>query len=122
MIARPDCASYFLAGMRKYIFAQGSLYVQGINNDINKQDTSFLDCKHKHMMNCGAPPDKFGVHVPYVSLKNSMFSQAELILRFSLFGSWSYFNFFRESMGPFEVLLKYNESLSFSTKDKHKYL
>ena len=24
-------------------------------NGINEQDTSFLDCKHKHMMKCGAP-------------------------------------------------------------------
>ena len=49
--------------MRKYIFAQESFYlhVQGILNDINEQDTSFLDCKHKHMMKCAAPPDKFGV-------------------------------------------------------------
>ena len=49
--------------MRKYIFAQESFYLQGILNDrsINEQDTSFLDCKHKHMMKCGAPPDKFGV-------------------------------------------------------------
>ena len=50
--------------MRKYIFAQEIFYLQGILNDINEQDTSFLDCKHKHMMKCGAPPDKFGVHVP----------------------------------------------------------
>ena len=28
---------------------------------INEQDTSFLDCKHKHIMKSGAPPDKFGV-------------------------------------------------------------
>ena len=27
-------------------------------NDINEQDTSVLDCKHKHMMKSGAPPDK----------------------------------------------------------------
>ena len=27
----------------------------------HEQDTSFLDCKHKHMMKSGAPPDKFGV-------------------------------------------------------------
>ena len=44
--------------MRKYISAQESFYLQGILSDINKQDTSFLDCKHKHMMKCGAPPDK----------------------------------------------------------------
>ena len=29
--------------------------------DINEQNTSFLNCKHKHMMKSGAPPDKFGV-------------------------------------------------------------
>ena len=46
------------SGMRKYIFAHESLYLQGILNDINGQDTSFLDCKHKHMMKCGAPPDR----------------------------------------------------------------
>ena len=63
MTARPDCALYFLAGMRKCSFAQDSFYLQGILNDINNQDTSFLDCKHRHMMKCGAPPDKFGVHV-----------------------------------------------------------
>ena len=28
---------------------------------INEQDTSFLGCKHKHMMESGAPPDKIGV-------------------------------------------------------------
>ena len=35
-----------------------SFYLQGILGDINEQDTSFVDCKHKHS---GAPPDKFGV-------------------------------------------------------------
>ena len=54
--------------MRKYIFTQEIFYLQGIINDINEQDTSFLDCKHKHMTKCGAPPDKFEVHVPYVYL------------------------------------------------------
>ena len=47
--------------MRKYISAQESFYVQGILDDINEQDTSFLDCKHKHMIKSGAPPDKFEV-------------------------------------------------------------
>ena len=45
----------------KYIFAQESFYLQGILDDINEQDISFLDCKHKHIMKSGAPPDKFGV-------------------------------------------------------------
>ena len=45
----------------KNIFAQEIFYLQGILVDINEQDTSFVDCKHKHMMKSGAPPDKFGV-------------------------------------------------------------
>ena len=32
-----------------------------ILDDIKEQDISFLDCKHKHMMKSGAPPDKFRV-------------------------------------------------------------
>ena len=30
-------------------------------DDINEQDTSFLECKHKHMMKNGAPLDNVGV-------------------------------------------------------------
>ena len=59
-----------------------------ILDDIIEQDTSFLDCKHKHMMKCGSPPDKFGVlyhmvtyRVPWFHKQSSMVSQAELILR-----------------------------------------
>ena len=48
-----------MAGKKKYIFTQESFYLQGIIDDINEQDTSFLDCKHKHIMKSGAPPDKF---------------------------------------------------------------
>ena len=50
-----------MAGKRKYIFAQESFYLQGILDDINEQDSSFLVCKHKHMMKSGAQPDKFDV-------------------------------------------------------------
>ena len=45
----------------KYIFTQGNFYLQGILKDINEQDTCFLNCKHKHMMKSGAPPDQVGV-------------------------------------------------------------
>ena len=45
----------------KYIFIQERFYLQGIPNNINEQDTSFLDCKHKHMMKSGASPDKVGI-------------------------------------------------------------
>ena len=50
-----------MACKRKYIFAQESLHLQGILDDTNEQDRSFVDCKHKHMIKSGAPPDKFGV-------------------------------------------------------------
>ena len=50
-----------LGRREKFISAQESFYLQGILNDIIEQDTSFLDCKHKHMMKCGAPPVKLGV-------------------------------------------------------------
>ena len=45
----------------KYIFTQESFYLQGILNDINGRDTSFLNYKHKHMIKSGDPPDKVGV-------------------------------------------------------------
>ena len=35
--------------------------LQGIPNGINELDTSILDCKHKHLMERGAPPDKVAV-------------------------------------------------------------
>ena len=43
----------------KIYFALESFYLQGILDDINEQETSFLDCKHKHMMKSRAPPEKF---------------------------------------------------------------
>ena len=45
----------------KYIFTQEKFYLQGFLNDINEQDTGFLDYKQKHVMKRGAPPDKVGV-------------------------------------------------------------
>ena len=45
----------------RYNFTQESFYLQAVLNDINEQGTPFLDCKHKHMMKSGAPPDKIRV-------------------------------------------------------------
>ena len=87
--------------MRKYIFAQVSFYLQGILYDINQQDTSFLDCKNKHMMKCGAPPDKCGVQLPYDYLSKSMVSQAELILRVITLWFLDLSQFFRGGMDLF---------------------
>ena len=63
---------------RKYIFTQEVSCLQGILDDINEQDTSFLGCKHKHMMKRGAPPEKFGV-LPRLFPIECNVSQAELI-------------------------------------------
>ena len=62
----------------KYIFPQESFYLQGILNDINEQDTFFIDCKHKHMMKSGAPPDKVRV-LPRLLHIEFLVSTAELI-------------------------------------------
>ena len=43
---------------KKY-FCTESFYLQGILDDINEQDTSFVDYKDKHMMKSRAPPEKF---------------------------------------------------------------
>ena len=59
----------------KYIFAQEIFYLQGILDDINEQDTSFLDCKHKRMMKSGAPPDKFGVMYHMVTYRTPWFDK-----------------------------------------------
>ena len=45
----------------KIYFAQESFIYKVYSTIYHKQDTSYLDCKHKHMMKIGAPPDKFGV-------------------------------------------------------------
>ena len=56
-------------------------------------DTSFLDCKRKHMLQKTAPPDKFGAlyHVLHIQLHgfNSMIDVSGLLH----FGSWYFLNF-----------------------------
>ena len=59
LTARPKLCLTDCGRHGKYIFRQESFYL--ILNDINEQDTSFLDCKHNYMMKNGAPPDKVGV-------------------------------------------------------------
>ena len=88
-----------MAGKRKYIFAQESFYLQGILDDINEQGTSFGDCKDKHMIKRGAPPEKYGVLNRIFTY--SMVSQAELILRVITLNFLVLSQFFREVMGPF---------------------
>ena len=72
--------------------------MQGILNEINEQDTSFLDCKYKHMIKSGAPLDKVGALLP---IEFPGFTSRIDFKGLSLFGCWSYLNFFRDGMGPF---------------------
>ena len=86
---------------RKNIFTQESFYVQGILKDTNEQDTSFLDCKHKHIMKSGAPPDKIGVlHrlllIEFHGFRAELISQGYHSLVPGLIS-----NLFRGGMGPF---------------------
>ena len=45
----------------KYFYTRKFQSTSDILNDIIEQGTSFLDCKHKHMMKSGLPPVKVRV-------------------------------------------------------------
>ena len=84
--------------MRKYIFAQESLYLQAILNGINEQDTSFLDCKHKHMMKCGQirGPSTICLPVEFHGFTSRINSKG-------YFSLWLVLSkFFRDGMGLFK--------------------
>ena len=54
-----DCKIKLCLGRQgKYTYTPEIFYLQGLFNDVTEQDTSFLDCKHKHMMKSGTPSDK----------------------------------------------------------------
>ena len=86
-----------------YFFTQEGFYLQGILNDINEQDTSLLDCKHKHMMKSGAPPDKVGVlHYPLPIEFHGFTGRINSKGYHSLVPGLISFIFI-DSMGPFKV-------------------
>ena len=75
---KTDCAWQARENIFFHISIYISFYLQGILDDKNEQDPSFVDCKHKHMMKSGAPPDKFGVlYRMFTYILPSMVSQAE---------------------------------------------
>ena len=45
----------------KHAFVPESFYLQGVFSCMNERDISSSDCKHKHILENGAPPDKFVV-------------------------------------------------------------
>ena len=85
----------------KYVFPQDSFYQHGILNNITEQDTSFLDCKHTHMMKNRASTDKFGVLYRLLATEFHGFNSRIDFSGLSLFGPWYYL--FREVMGPFKI-------------------
>ena len=80
-----------------------SVFLHGIFNDITEQDTSPLDCKHKHMMKSRAPPDNVFLHRLLPREFHAFTSRIDF-KELSLFGSWSYLNLFRDGIGPFKFL------------------
>ena len=71
--------------------------------DINEQDTSFVYCKHKHMMKSGAPPDKFGVLYLCLPIEFHGFTSRINSLRVITLWFLILSHFFIEGMGPFNV-------------------
>ena len=58
---------------------------------MNKRDTSSLDCKHKHMLKNGAPPDKSGVLYRLLHLEFHGFNSWIDVSVLSHFGINSFF-------------------------------
>ena len=73
-------------------------------DDINEQDTSFLDCKHKHVMKSTAPPDKscsIWLPIEFHGSTSRIISKAYHSLVPGLISI-----FLRDGMGPFTGLSK----------------
>ena len=93
-----------LTGMENILHKKVSIF-KVYFNEINEQDTSFLDCKHMHKMKSGAPSDKVRVLHRLLPIKFHGFT-SRIDLQgscegLSFFVSLSYLNFFRDGMGPF---------------------
>ena len=74
-----------------------------VYDDINEQDTSFLDCKHKHMMKRVPPPDKFRsctiwLHIEFHGFTSRINSKGYHSLVPGLISI-----FFGDSVGPFNL-------------------
>ena len=67
-----------------------TFYFQGIFSytDINERNTSSPDCKHKHMLEKGAPPDKFDVLNALLHIEFHGVNSTVDVLGLSHFGCW----------------------------------
>ena len=59
----------FLIGKENMPLHKKFTILQGIFSYINERDPSSPDCKYKHMLENGAPPDKFGVQYRLIYLE-----------------------------------------------------
>ena len=106
-----DCKIKLCPGRQgKYIFTHECFYLQGIFNDITEQNTSLLGCKHKHMMKCGAPPDKIRVLHRSLPIEFHGFT-SRIDSKLSLFGSWSYLSFLQMVWFPLKHAKQYIRSV-----------
>ena len=60
------------------------------------------DCTHKHMLENGAPPDKFGALYRLLHIEFHGFNSSIDVSGLSQFGSCVNSIFLREGMGPFK--------------------
>ena len=74
---------------------------------------SSLDCKYKHMMKYGAPPDKFGVLCRVLTIEFHVFYSGIDFTELLPLCAWNYLRFCKDGIGPFNKLL----SISFMMGD-----
>ena len=72
---------------------------------MNERDTSSFDCKYKHMLEEGAPPDKFGVLYDLLHIEFHGFDSNINVLGLGLehFGSWHLLSFLKMVWIPLNV-------------------
>ena len=95
--------SSWQAGENIFLHKKVSIYkIYFIIIFINEQDTSFVDCKHKHMMKSGAPPERVVSCTVWLLIEFHGFTS-----RINSKGYHSLvpglISFFRDGMGPLKV-------------------
>ena len=90
MIERPNCALYFLAGFeKKFLHKKVYIYLHGIFNDINEQDTSFLGGVNtlvflvlSHFFRDGMSPFNAKIMIIFTFRYNDFFYIITFVIRF----------------------------------------
>ena len=74
---------------------------------MNEPGTSFLDCKHKHMLKSGAPPHKVRSPVSSVSYRIPWFHKENGFLRVITLRLLVLSQFFQRRYGPFRHAISF---------------